>query len=313
MRKVAEGIAAIPDVPWAVDTDSHANVLAWKLKFVLSEAAPKLKSAPKNDCISSKTWKLLETSSSTKKRLVATRRCEKNIVFHTFFDIWRIIFERPKGDQIVQQFEVGSTAYVEVRTAEVLAHYDDHDAYVHHCCLLNQNLHDLRLQATRKDIIVSIGGDKKAKIEEIATLIPDPMNYKKSGVLWKLIKQVAPGLNKKCSVKPLPILQLEDGTNATTYEEVRKRWQRHFAEIELGQIATCDSITTDIRKYHWQSLTWKMFLPGWSPSNFATMSKSLRPRAPMEYRQFCSPPCHRPCRNCWGRLISRLLPQPPRQ
>ena len=74
------------------------------------------------------------------------------------------------------------------------------------------------------------------------------MNYKKSGVLWKLIKQVAPGLNKKCSVKPLPILQLEDGTNATTYEEVRKRWQRHFAEIELGQIATYDSITADIRK-----------------------------------------------------------------
>ena len=32
MRKVAEGIAAIPDVPWAVDTDSHAIVLAWKLK-----------------------------------------------------------------------------------------------------------------------------------------------------------------------------------------------------------------------------------------------------------------------------------------
>ena len=54
MRKVADGIAAIPDVPWAVDTDSHANFLAWKLKFVLSEAAPKLKSAPKNDCISSK-------------------------------------------------------------------------------------------------------------------------------------------------------------------------------------------------------------------------------------------------------------------
>ena len=183
MRKVAEGIAAIPDVPWAVDTDSHANCLAWKLKFVLSEAAPKLKSAPKKDCISNKSWKLLETSSSIKKRLVAARRCEKKIVFRTFFDIWRIIFEKPKGNQIVQQFEVGRTAYVEVRIAEVLAHFDDHDAYVHHCCLLNQNLHDLRQQATRKDIIVSIGGHKKAKIEEIATSSPDPMNYKKSGVL----------------------------------------------------------------------------------------------------------------------------------
>ena len=75
-----------------------------------------------------------------------------------------MICERPKGDQIVQQFEVGRTAYVRVRIAEVLAHYDDHDAYVHHCCLLNQNLHDLRLQATRKDDIVSMGGDKKAKI-----------------------------------------------------------------------------------------------------------------------------------------------------
>ena len=87
MRKVAEGIAAIPDVPWAVDTGSHANFLAWKLKFILSEAAPKPKSAPNNDCISSKSWKLLETSSSTKKRLVAARRCEHKIVFRTFFDI----------------------------------------------------------------------------------------------------------------------------------------------------------------------------------------------------------------------------------
>ena len=188
MQKVADGIAAIPDVPWAVDTDSHANFLAWKLKFVLSEAAPKLKSAPKNDCISSKSWKLLENSSGTKKRMVAARRCEKKIVFRTFFDIWRIIFEKPKGDQIVQQFEVGRAAFLDAKIAEVLAHYDVHDAYVHHCCLINQNLHDLRLQAIRKDIIVSIGGDKKAKIEEIATLIPDPMNYKKSGVLWKLIK-----------------------------------------------------------------------------------------------------------------------------
>ena len=40
MKQVADGIAAIPDVPCAVDTDSHANFIAWKLKFLLSEAPP---------------------------------------------------------------------------------------------------------------------------------------------------------------------------------------------------------------------------------------------------------------------------------
>ena len=79
------------------------------------------------------------------------------------FRIWRIIFEKPTGDQSFHHYEIGRTAFVERNICAVSARDGEHDAYVHHCCLISQHLHDLRLQATRKDIIVSIGEGKKAK------------------------------------------------------------------------------------------------------------------------------------------------------
>ena len=73
------------------------------------------------------------------------------------------------------------------------------------------------------------------------------MTLKNSGKTWKLLYTCAPGLYKKCSLKPLPMILLEDGTLAQDYDQMRQRWQQHFADIELAEILPHDQITQAIR------------------------------------------------------------------
>ena len=73
------------------------------------------------------------------------------------------------------------------------------------------------------------------------------MSYKDSKQFWESIKEAVPGLNRKMTIRTLPMLKLEDGALATDYLQVRQRWQRHFAGVELGTIMDYDDLVKKIR------------------------------------------------------------------
>ena len=78
-------------------------------------------------------------------------------------------------------------------------------------------------------------------------MLGDPSNIKSSPKCWKILKEVAPPLNRKNGARPLPMVQLANGDVAQTHLEARERWQEHFSGIELGQIEEYDKIVATIR------------------------------------------------------------------
>ena len=87
----------------------------------------------------------------------------------------------------------------------------------------------------------------------------------------------APGLDNKSSLRPLPTVLLDDGTLAQDYEQMRQRWQQHFADIELADILPHDQVAHLIRTARAQPNL--LQLPDDLPSLFDTETSCLAMRA----------------------------------
>ena len=113
--------------------------------------------------------------------------------------------------------------------------------------MLNEQLKARLLKPLRIQVTKAIADEKAKALLELSATIADPDTLKDTKTLWKLVKFLAPPLNKKGGVRPLPGIRLSDGTMAQTHEEIRARWQEHFAGIELGEIVAYEDMVAGIR------------------------------------------------------------------
>ena len=130
---------------------------------------------------------------------------------------------------------------------DALDKFDREDAVPLASALLNKQFKARLLKPLRIQVAKAIADDKAKALLELSDSVADPDTLKDTKTLWKLVKFLAPPLDKKGGVRPLPGIRLADGTMAQTHEEIRARWQEHFAGIELGEIVAYEDMVARIR------------------------------------------------------------------
>ena len=82
---------SVPNVPWAVDPDSHANALQWHFRTCLAQAAPPLPAKPRDSCISDASWAHIQQAKVFKSERNTSRRCENQMVRKFWLGLFRIV------------------------------------------------------------------------------------------------------------------------------------------------------------------------------------------------------------------------------
>ena len=91
-----QALRLIPNVPWEIDPDTHANYLSWQFLQCLQDVAPIPKIVKRSSCISDPTWNLIQRNKDVRKKIRNARKVAKTCLIQCFFDIFRDLVLKPQ-------------------------------------------------------------------------------------------------------------------------------------------------------------------------------------------------------------------------
>ncbi|CAE7371745.1 tyrP-A [Symbiodinium sp. CCMP2592] len=94
----------------------------------------------------------------------------------------------------------------------------------------------------------AVAADKAAHIQVLADDLA-ARNIQDSRSLYQALRKVFPSAraSRRSSARALPMLQLDDGSFATTTSDRAEAWRRHFASQEAGTLVTPDEYAADLQ------------------------------------------------------------------
>ena len=205
-----------PSVPWHLDTTSHAALLERHLQQRLQAFFPHdARRKRSNTQLSDETWMLFTTRNRLKKILHAHHKAWQHLILQNAFDA---IAHRAG----CQNVNARSVCY----TLKIAATWKRH-------------------KETQMDIKRSLRHDRA---RYVATQMEEVAQQDHKQVL-KILKPMRIGRRvQQLGRKPLPMIRLEDGSTAETFQSAQDRWRRHFAKMEGGSISTAPQLLQDQRQ-----------------------------------------------------------------
>lgn len=205
-----------PSVPWHLDTTSHAAVLERHLQQRLQAFFPHdTKRRRSNTQLSDDTWPLFTVRNKLKK------------VLHAHHKAWQQLSLQGAFDALAD-----GTCW--------------HPVDVRVIC------YGIKMAATWKRHKETQGAIKQSLRQDraryVAAQMEDVAQQDHKQVL-RLLKPMRVGRRvQQLGRKPLPMIQLEDGSTAENMQSAQDRWRRHFAKMEGGTISSASQLLQDQKR-----------------------------------------------------------------
>ena len=191
-----------PEIPWHLDPTSHAAILERHLQTKLAETFPiNKKNRKRSQVFSESTWELFTQRNRLKKVLNHHSRAWNSLQTFQAINSWR------KDDQL-QALTQRQICYCLKMCDTVRRHKATSD-------LIKKQISKDRATYMHKRMAVLGAQDPKQTLQ---TLKPMRMGRRVQHL----------------GRKPLPMIHLEDGTSAPSFQSAQDRWRRHFARMEGG-------------------------------------------------------------------------------
>ena len=120
---------------------------------------------------------------------------------------------------------------------DILVHLDDDFSYsaitrVHAFsnALRAKDKLDVLYPKLRKQLI----DDRTVHYNMLASSLYNAVSEGQQAEAWKALRAACPKVAKKFSLKPVQSMELDDGTVAQSYDQIRHAWHQHFATIEAA-------------------------------------------------------------------------------
>ena len=208
--KLREICREIPAATWHTDAHTHYEHFAAYIRSSLASAFPARKSGPKRSYFSDSTWGLRQQRVALRKQIHRAAKlgihAELMIAFHSWAD------------------NVSFCVLTSKNVGRILSSIRQ----------LTQGVADLR--ALSPALRRSIQNDKKFRLDEIARQAAASTT---KDVVQKLRPLLGPPKRKLRGAVALPLVELEDGSVATSKAKADQRWTRHFSSIEDGAPIEC--------------------------------------------------------------------------
>ncbi|CAE8732550.1 unnamed protein product [Polarella glacialis] len=206
------------ELGWKVDNHRHCAAYQELLAELAAKHFPKPTTHPSKTYITDQTWDMIVYKRTIRNAVHKQTRHIKRPWLSAAFDAW-------KGT--ASMFCVGD---------ESLAGFTSSFVQIRHLSLTLKILHG-KVQSM-------LSHDRKEHLEKIASTLEYTCCHKS---LTDVLKSLSPcrgeGAKQKTQrVRPLPKLQLEDGSFAGSMKEVSERWQQHFAKIEVGEVVDLNAL-----------------------------------------------------------------------
>ena len=193
-----------PEVQWEVDPSTHAMIVEQELQERLAKFFPFTGRRKRNTLqFSAELWRIFTARNRHRKLLSARRRAHDLLLQHVAYRSW-------VSRRTYTPMDVDTIKYILRISTVWQAHKTDN-----HC--IRRMLSQERAAHIKK-IGASIDGATRSDIMQ--RLAPFRLGQRK----------------RDLGRKPLPMIALESGAIASTPQQARDRWRRHFAGMEGGSV-----------------------------------------------------------------------------
>ena len=219
---------AIDILPWDVNVHEHAMSFISSITNWLTRTFPAPKSKPRATYISASTWEIREERLSLQKRLRH---------FRAFRSVYHV-----------------SIAWLSWKLKKPLAEIHESTWHLLYLTYIFERRTERSLDATQRLLRTRLREDRTAFVETIA----DEAQRGPSHHFHKTLRRAGvTGKKKQSYCQPLPFLKLEDGTPATSTEELAERWRSFFADQEDGIAVEFKDLLSSIPQIEDTHLSWQ--------------------------------------------------------
>ena len=215
-REVARELQSLPLPPWQVDVDTHVNYIVQQVHNILSRCAPPLPVPKRKTSISDDTFKHIQTSTYHKTRLRQAHR------FHGK-SLLRAVFKAIQSFNAVSHHV--SRRFQQEASWSLCGVPTSHK---------NAAWHQYQVACLSLQIASGIAADRDKFLNDLGASFVQSQRPGAHVHIWRALKQVAPGLDKKGGPRPIPALQISEGVFAENFRQAADKWTDHFCGIEKG-------------------------------------------------------------------------------